>query len=69
MVVELGGSPQDSRVPRVYTMGIPGSLPPAPLQPASSAQGGGGVWPGQAPGASVPCAFVSCDTMGGFLSP
>lgn len=44
MVVELGGSPQDSRVPRVYTMGIPGSLPPAPLQPASSAQGGGGVW-------------------------
>lgn len=27
------------------------------------------LWPVQAPEASVPCAFVSCDTMGGFLSP
>lgn len=25
--------------------------------------------PAQAPGASVPCAFVSWDTIGGFLSP
>lgn len=56
----------------VYSAGIPGSclLAPPPPQSATSAQGGAGVWVccGQSrrPGASVPCAFVSRDTMGGF---
>lgn len=59
--------PQDAPMLSECGVGTPRSLPPKPT-PLRREGWYVELWPAQAPGASVPCAFVSCDTIGGFLS-